>query len=315
MTPRNGIDSHLLRVLATLLEERNVSKTALRLGQTQPAISTALKRLRAITGDELLVRGKNGMVPTEYALSLAAPLRQALATVEQITAGAPVFVARTTRRVFRLASPDYMDPLFLPRLVALLRERAPQSRLELHALNADYDFERALESGALDVAIGNWPQPPESLHLAPLWDDEVAVLLRADHPLARPRALTRAAYLGARHLAPSPYMLARRGLIDDHLDGQGLARDVAVTTPYFNMAPYMLLETDLLFTTSRHFAAHYARLLGLALAAAPIDFPRMRFYALWHARSHDDGACQFLRALLAQAARASACAAPATTAR
>ncbi|MCX8005751.1 MAG: LysR family transcriptional regulator, partial [Burkholderiaceae bacterium] len=70
MNKREGIDSYLLRVLATLLEERNVSKTAQRLGQTQPAISTALKRLRTLTGDELLVRGKSGMVPTDYALSL-----------------------------------------------------------------------------------------------------------------------------------------------------------------------------------------------------------------------------------------------------
>ncbi|MBL8529427.1 MAG: hypothetical protein JNL68_17215 [Burkholderiales bacterium] len=43
--------------------------------------------------------------------------------------------------------------------------------------------------------------------------------------------------------------------------------------------------TDLVFTTSRHFAQYYANLLPLAMLPAPIDFPRMRFYQLWHDRT------------------------------
>ena len=43
---------------------------ALRLNQTQPAISTALRKLRETLNDPILVRGKSGMVPTEYGASL-----------------------------------------------------------------------------------------------------------------------------------------------------------------------------------------------------------------------------------------------------
>lgn len=44
--------------------ERSVTQTAQRLNQTQPAISTALRRLREILNDPILVRGKQSMVPT-----------------------------------------------------------------------------------------------------------------------------------------------------------------------------------------------------------------------------------------------------------
>jgi Bacterial regulatory helix-turn-helix protein, lysR family len=54
------IELHLIRVLQTLITERSVSRAAMRLRSTQPAVSAQLKRLRALTGDPLLVRAGNG---------------------------------------------------------------------------------------------------------------------------------------------------------------------------------------------------------------------------------------------------------------
>jgi DNA-binding transcriptional LysR family regulator len=67
------IDLYLIRVLHTLITERSVSRAALRLHSTQPAVSAQLKRLRELTGDPLLVRAGNGMTPTAVALQLAQP--------------------------------------------------------------------------------------------------------------------------------------------------------------------------------------------------------------------------------------------------
>ena len=62
------IDLYLIRALHTLISERSVSRAAMRLHSTQPAVSTQLKRLRALTGDPLLVRVGSNMAPTAIAL-------------------------------------------------------------------------------------------------------------------------------------------------------------------------------------------------------------------------------------------------------
>src|SRR5260370_38987768 len=79
-----AIDTYLLRVLHTLLMERSVTRAAVKLNQSQPAISAALRRLRDITGDPLLVRGKAGMVPTEYGLRLLEPTQNPLHEIQRI---------------------------------------------------------------------------------------------------------------------------------------------------------------------------------------------------------------------------------------
>ena len=64
------IELLLIRVLHTLITERSVSRAAMRLNSTQPAVSAQLKRLRALTGDPLLVRAGQQMLPTATALQL-----------------------------------------------------------------------------------------------------------------------------------------------------------------------------------------------------------------------------------------------------
>ena len=83
------VDSYLLRVLVTLVSERNVSRTAIRLNQSQPAVSTALKRLREIFDDPLLVREKGGMVPTDRALRAARTRARARSARSRRCASAP----------------------------------------------------------------------------------------------------------------------------------------------------------------------------------------------------------------------------------
>jgi DNA-binding transcriptional LysR family regulator len=73
--------------------------------------------------------------------------------------------------------------------------------------------------------------------------------------------------------------------------------------PYFSMALYLLPATDLVFTTSRHFARHFAKFLPLAILPPPFEFPRMRFYQLWHERTHQADSHRWLRSLLCDVGR------------
>jgi DNA-binding transcriptional LysR family regulator len=293
-------DTYLMRVLCALVAERSVSRTAIKLNQSQPAISAALKRLRAIFDDPLLVRGSAGMVPTERGLQASAFAREALASIDKLLAAADEFVPATTRQTFRIGSPDYLAAVFMAKVVAGFRRDAPEARLLISALGPDYDFERALAQGDLDVVIGNWPQPPEPLHLSILLEDELVCLMSKRHPLAG-KPLTVDAYLAARHVVPLSYSVTQRGVVDTRLANLRVERDARVVVQSFNLAPYMLVDTDLVFTTSRHFAQFYVDQLPLVIAASPIDFPRMRFYQLWHERTHHSLAHRWLRAQVSAA--------------
>jgi len=216
-------DTYLLRVLCTVLSERSVSRTAIKLNQSQPAISVALKRLRTIFHDPLLVREKGGMVPTERALEIYAAARVALEEIDKLFVEGDKFSPATTQQAFKVGCPDYIVVSFLSGMVETLRKSAPHARLTLHALGPEYDYERALAEGGLDIVIGNWPDPPGQLHLSPLLDDELVCVMAEANPLAR-KPMTVAQYLAAPHVVPMPYSPSHRGVVDTHLAAMRVAQ-------------------------------------------------------------------------------------------
>ena len=298
----NPFDTYLLRVFATLMTERSVSRAASRLNQSQPAVSAALKRLRDIFGDPLLIKDKQRMVPTERALQIEASVRVVLTEIDGLLAPSDSFDASTTRLTFRIGTPDFMAPTLMASTVAYLRLSAPNARLLVQPLGPDFDYERALAEGELDVVIGNWPHPPEHLRMGILLEDEMVCLVGRDHPLASTQ-MTVAQYLSGAHVVPLAYSAMQRGVVESHLAQLRLAREPTVTVPYFGMAPALLPGTDLIFTTSRHFANYYASQLPLVVVKSPIAFPTMRFYQLWHNRAHQSQSHMWLRSLLAAVAR------------
>ncbi|MES1163209.1 MAG: LysR family transcriptional regulator, partial [Rhizobacter sp.] len=204
------IDLHLIRVLLTLISERSVSRAAVQLQSTQPAVSAQLKRLRELTGDPLLVRSGNGMVATAAALQLVAPATTVLHQAELVfnsgTRG-KAFDPDTSELMFRVAASDYLDPHFLPHLVSRLKRVAPRARLELEPLTDHFDYRRSPANGEVALVIGNWLEPPAELHLGPLLTDQVVCLVSKEHPLAEAKASkewTVDQYLAAEHVAPMP---------------------------------------------------------------------------------------------------------------
>ncbi|MGE8409886.1 MAG: LysR family transcriptional regulator [Pseudomonas sp.] len=295
-------DAQLLRTLYTLLTECSVSRTAELLGQTQPAVSVALRRLRELTGDQLLVRSGSRMLLTAHGQTLIDPAAQALEGIEQILHPVDRFDPATTRQNFRISTPDYLSVFFVPAIIERFNAQAPFATLELTHLQAEGGYSRGLEEGYLDLVIGNWRTPAEHLHLQPLCDDDLVCLLREEHPIA-PGCLSREAYTEADHLAVMTHNASGQGTIGAELAGTGLARRVTTTLPYFCLAPYVLVKSNLLFTTTRSFAKHYTELLPLRIEPFPVPAPPLRYYQLWHARKHRSQASKWLRAVVLEAAR------------
>src|SRR5215470_17518221 len=125
------VDLNLLVAFDALLTERSVTRAAARVGLRQSAMSHNLARLRALFGDELLIRGPDGMRPTPRALALIEPVRIALAQITALVSPSQTFDARTTERTFRIGLPDGAEVLLGPALLSYLRESAPGIRLRL----------------------------------------------------------------------------------------------------------------------------------------------------------------------------------------
>jgi DNA-binding transcriptional LysR family regulator len=301
------IDLHLIRILHTVITERSVSRAALRLAMTQPAVSARLKQLRALVGDPLLVRAGTGMVPTAVALDLLAPAQQLLQHAQALFgARAPTlaFDPATARLTFRIAASDYLDPLFLPELVARLQAQAPDVGLEIVPLTRDFDYRRALAQGEIDLVVGNWLHPPAELHLGRLISDEIVCLVAADHPAVRsPRGWSVERYLAARHVAPTGLHPGAPGIIDEHLVAQGLRREIAVRSPHFGLLPLMVARSRLVLTTGRLFCSRYLGRLPVRILHCPVAFPPLEYYQLWHDATHAGAAGRWLREQVREVAR------------
>lgn len=293
-TPFEKIDLHLIRVLHTVIAERSVSRAAVRLGMHQPAVSTALKRLRELSGDPILVRSGSGMQPTDAALRMLEPSVDILRAAENLFTEARAFDPRSAERTFRIAASDYLDPLFLPKLVAYLKKHAPLCAVEIMALSHDVDYSGQLAQGEVDVVIGNWPQPPAELRMAQLFADDTVCLVSQNHPAVR-RGWTAEDWLQAEHIAPMPTHPGAKGVIDDALHAQGLRRHIAVRCAHFGLMPQMVASSLLVLTTGRQFCERYAAQLPLAILEPPVPLPQMRYYQLWHDRTHHSSAATWLR--------------------
>lgn len=299
------IDLHLIRILHTVLSSGSVSRAALSLGMTQPSVSTALKRLRILLDDPIVVRSGMEMVPTEFGYRLKEPAETILREAARLLDSAREFDPGKATGVFRIAAPDYLDPLFLPRVFSEIRQRAPHVAVEVVALTEDFDYPLHLGHD-IDLVIGNWLDPPQFLHLGRLLSDEVVCLVARDHPAvgAHDRGQWDVAYyLNSAHIAPMPMHPGARGVIDQLLDRLGLTRAIAARCAHFGLIPGVVANSTLMLTTGRLFCSRYIDHEALTILPCPVPFEAMHYYQLWHPRSQHGTSKRWLRDLVRDVAR------------
>jgi DNA-binding transcriptional LysR family regulator len=289
--------------LDALLATRNVTQAAERVGITQSAMSHALRRLRAVTGDSLLVRAQGGMVTTPRADALGPPIRRALEEVALALAPTAKFDPQTARLAFTFMTTDYCELVLLPKLIALLAREAPG--IDLRVVAQSDEVARPLAAGVFDLAI----MPPHrsdessSVFAQKLFDDRFVCVVRKGHPLAG-KKLTLARFAAASHVLVSPRG-ATQSFVDDALAGLGLQRRIALVVPHFLIAPHVIATSDWIVTLAARVAELFAEPLGLTLLAPPPELRLSGFSvsAMWHERTQNDPAQRYLRAKLMAVAK------------
>jgi len=195
------LDLNLLRVFEALMAERHVTRAAARLGLTQSAASNALGRLRAAFKDDLFQRTPTGMEPTALARELAGPVGAALDAMRAAVALNRPFDPARAEESFTLGMSDYAEFVLAPPLIAALRARAPGVSVVVRHVDREV-VTVLLDEDRVHLAIGQLPEPPTRMTRIMLLRDELAVLMRPDHPAAK-EGLDLGAFLAWPHLLVS----------------------------------------------------------------------------------------------------------------
>lgn len=300
-----GIDVNLVVALHALLQERNVSRAAKRLGLGQSATSHALARLRAQLDDALLVRTGRTFELTPKAKALLEPVAVAVAHLERVFEPPEPFVPGTSRATFRIAATDNLALYVLPRLTQLLAKEA--THVDVRFLHLPKDWQTALLRDDFDLKLGRKYRVGPPLESEDLFRDELVCVVRRGHPISRLRAtkapLTLRQYAALSHILVAPGE-TERGFMDDLLAREGLERRVALTVPHFLVALFAVASSDHALTIPARLvdiAGPALRLRALPLPSRP---PSYVLSQVWAQRSTPDAGHQWLRSMVRRAVRA-----------
>jgi DNA-binding transcriptional LysR family regulator len=296
------IDLNLLVLFETVLEERHVGRAAARLNVSPSAVSHGLGRLRELMQDPLFLRQPKGVVPTERARLLAAPVADILERTRQVISRAEKFDPRHSVRRFSIGAPDAVTAVVLPPLLAELRREAPSIDLATRNLIGRFDASlMELDQRTLDVALLPLSDIPGRFVARTLFEQtDFVIVRRAGHPMGA--KLTLAKYCEAMHLMVSA-SADLLGLVDRLLEKQGLSRRVVLTVSNFSLALSIVAESDLVAAMPRVFAARYAPRYRAVVCDPPFPIPSDPVRAIAPMAATADAGLAWLLGALERAAR------------
>lgn len=291
-------DLNLLHTLDVLLTEGSVARAARRLRLSPSAMSRALSRLRAVTGDQLLVRAGRGLVPTPRAEEMRERVRALVEGAHMLLRPVEGLNLSTLDRAFTLRTSDGFTETFGPPLIRTMRQEAPGVRLRfVRKLDKDSaglrDGSVDFETGVVSGTIG-----PE-VRAQALFTDTYVGVVRARHSLAQ-RAVTPEGYAEHGHV-----VAWRQGLdlgrVDEALLAAGLKRDVVSSVDGFAAALALARGSDLVATVPEKHTAGLRE--GLHTFPLPLPVEPFTISLLWHPRMDGDPAHRWLRGCIREACR------------
>jgi DNA-binding transcriptional LysR family regulator len=271
-----------------------------------------------VLDDDLFVRGAEGMQPTRRASEIAPRLRQGLLQLQLALTPAD-FVPEETSRRFTVICGEYVGAIFVPALVARLREAAPRAEIRIRPSNRG--VAEPLVAGRADLAIGSFRRIPEWFAAERLFEETRVWVLSDRHPAAwQELTLERLAELphiiisatGEDEQAVAGYvvdhglerlvMRSEVGLLQGALAARGLTRVIGLTTPHFLAALAVVSHSDMTAPLPRRLAAAFAGAYRLKLFEPPYASPPFEIMALSHREHGNEPAILWLRDLVRRVA-------------
>lgn len=295
----SAFDLNLLRVFDALARERSVTRAGDMIGMSQPAVSSALGRLRDLLKDELFVRRGNEMLPTPRAEAIAEPVRDALAQIERAISADARFDPASAERIFTLFGADMFSMQLMPRFAHRMAAAAP--RIVLRLLDsASGDVERLLRDNVIDMALERPLDMPEWVSRELMFHSPFVVIAARGHRAIRDAGIKPGAKLPLKLFCSLPHALrsidgSLSGAVDDALRKAGATRRVVLALPHFHAIALAVAEGILIATVPVQFAKAVASDLGLSIYKPPIAVPVPEISLYWHKRNDANPAHRWMR--------------------
>lgn len=296
------IDFRLLQCFAALLTERSVSRAAAQLELSQPAMSHALGRLRRLFDDPLLIKGHGHMTPTARALELEVEVRALLAGAERLVSRPAEFVPATTRTRFVVMTPEFVEYLLAPPLIAHVEAHSPGVDVAFRTSDPEHAPDW-FESGEIDIRLGWVTDPPPLLRVKLLFRDPLVCIARRNHPRLKNR-ISVAQFMETPHVrVERPRTRVSTGAVDAAVAALGGRLRIALQVQNAFALAHAVAQSNLISTVPQRLARVLAAQHPLQVLPLPLDVPDVRIAMYWHERTHKQPAQRWFRQLLAETAR------------
>ncbi|MCI3206226.1 MULTISPECIES: LysR family transcriptional regulator [Pandoraea] len=294
-----SLDLNLLLVFESLLRTRSTTVTAEELNLTQSAVSNALKRLRLAFGDPLFVKTPQGMLPTDFAASLAPPVTEGLGLIRGAVEAPQDFVPAKAQRTFRLYLSDIGQLIFIPKLMATLAVEAPGVRI-VTVDTTPREAQNAMAMGDIDLTLGLFTRFSSGFHQQRLFREHYVALVRGAHPTIRGE-LTVENFLNAAHAVYRPtagHHDVFETAVEQWFARSGHQRHVALRMAHSMGLSALIAASDLVVCVPTRLGRALKGAADLQTYALPFDSPEFDISQLWHERFHTDAGHRWLRSTI-----------------
>lgn len=277
-----SMDLNLLPVFDALMIERNLTRAAIKLHMSQPAVSAALKRLRDTYEDPLFVRTAKGLRPTERALALHPSIQDALVRIRDGFNRAP-FDPLTADHEFSIVMPDAVETLMVPGLSEWIRQDAPGVKLTVLPDESEM-ASRMVSNGEVDLIIDYLPIDSPNYVSEQITEEELILIVGEQNK-------TVGKTISKSEFAKLPQVSLLRGdpkgsPMERLAKPNKLERNICLRVPRLSLFPYVVANTDMIgVVPDRMMKSPYYRDLPLRCLKLPMKFSPVTLQLTWH-RSH-----------------------------
>lgn len=300
---KHNFSIRMIDYLGALIEERHVSNAALKVGINQPAMSLALKRLRELLDDPIIVKTDHGYVATETAIEVFLELRKARALINKALQRGQAFDNNESELEFTIAASESIAICLVPYFIQHVH--SINNKLRVSCVHLDLSSAKnQLESGQVDVVLSYAHDMPQALRYSPLAKDEI-VGIKSKRQGLKDHDISLEGYLQQEHVYHE--IMPNRGSsiearIDRFLLMNGLSRRKACAVHSTPAVAATVGRSSMVSALPRSVAQLLSASMDINTFALPFELERISIGMYWHDRSHNLGSHRWMRHVLKEVA-------------